>query len=116
MATIPRKVTSADASKNGNPASHLMSWYTMEFTLPATSESEATRRLLIDATGNGFIYLNGHQLGRFWQKGPQREYYLPESWLNYDKENRLAICLRPVNGVEALRGIEVAAYPDRRRE
>jgi hypothetical protein len=88
----------------------------MEFELSSKSEKEPTRRLLIDATGNGFIYINGHQLGRFWQKGPQREFYVPESWLNFGKENRVAISLRPVKGVEALRAVEVSPYPDRRKE
>jgi hypothetical protein len=116
-ADIRRKVSAADAPADGNPATHLMAWYSMEFQLPAKAEHEATRRLLLDATGNGFIYLNGHQLGRFWQKGPQREYYMPETWLNFDgKDNHLALCLRPVNGVEALRGVEISAYPDRRKE
>jgi len=114
---IKRKVSRADANIAGNLTDGLMTWYTMHFELPAKGTSEPTRRLLLDATGNGFIYLNGHQLGRFWQQGPQREYYMPENWLNYDgKENHLAICLRPINGVEALRAAEVAAYPDRRKE
>jgi len=116
-ATLPRKATKESTSKVGMPATHLMAWYSMSFALPAQTADEPTRRLLIDATGNGFIYLNGHILGRYWQEGPQREYYVPESWLRYDgKSNRLAVCLRPVDGVEALRAVEISAYPDRRKE
>jgi len=115
--TIQRKVSAGDAPKDGDTAKHLATWYSMELLLPTKSANEPTRRLLVDATGSGFIYLNGRQLGRFWQQGPQREYYLPESWLNYDgKDNRIAICLRPVNGVEALRAAEISPYPDRRKE
>ncbi len=115
--SIARKVSRADANNDGEPSSHLMSWYKMQFQLPARQASEPTRRLLIDATGDGFIYLNGRLLGRFWQQGPQREFYVPESWLNYDgKENHLALSLRPHGGVEALRAVEIAGYPDRRNE
>lgn len=112
---IARKVSRSTAPTDGPAASHLMTWYTMKFELPAPNGQEPTRRLLIDATGDGFLYLNGHALGRFWQQGPQREYYLPECWLTHgDKSNILGLCLRPVNGVETLRAAEVAAYPDRR--
>ncbi|MBI5722964.1 MAG: beta-galactosidase [Planctomycetes bacterium] len=37
----------------------------------------------------GQLYLNGHNLGRFWNVGPQQLYYLPECWLK--EENELLI-------------------------
>ncbi|MDR3692684.1 MAG: beta-galactosidase [Fimbriimonas sp.] len=114
---IPRKVTRETAPTDGTKSGHLMAWYKMNFSLPAKRADEATRRLLISTVGNGFIYLNGHLLGRIWQQGPQREYYLPENWLNWDdRPNDLTVCLRPVKGVEALQAVEVAAYPDRRNQ
>jgi len=115
--TIRRKVSAADPVPSAAASNHLMSWYKMSFNLPAKRKVEATRRLLITSVGNGFIYLNGHLLGRIWQQGPQREYYLPENWLNWDdRANDLTICLRPVKGVESLIAAEVAAYPDRRNQ
>ena len=39
--------------------------------------------------GKGQIYLNGHNIGRYWQIGPQEDYYLPEPWL--ERENVLMI-------------------------
>ena len=114
---IRRKVSAEDAPSTGVSSGHLMSWYKVSFQLPEKRKDEATRRLLISAVGNGFIYLNGHLLGRIWQKGPQREYYLPENWLNWDDHsNDITVCLRPVKGVETLEGIEISAYPDRRGE
>ncbi len=114
---IRRKTTPSDPVIAGTASSHLMSWYKMSFTLPAKRKVEATRRLLIKSVGNGFIYLNGHFLGRIWQQGPQREYFLPENWLNWDdRPNDLTVCLRPVNGVELFDAAEIAAYPDRRGE
>ena len=32
--------------------------------------------------GKGFVWINGHELGRFWQVGPQRALFVPASWLN----------------------------------
>ena len=47
------------------------------------------------------FYLNGHCIGRCWQKGPQTVFYLPECWLNFGGENHLAVSLRPtVDGAE----------------
>ena len=40
-------------------------------------------RLHLYATGNGFLYLNGHPLGRYWEAGPQHDFFLPECWLNF---------------------------------
>lgn len=57
--------------------------------------------LRLNHTGNGFIYLNGHCIGRCWQKGPQTVFYLPECWLNFGGENHLAVSLRStVDGAE----------------
>ena len=38
-------------------------------------------QILLEAGGDGFLTLNGHPLGRFWEIGPQRGYYLPEPWI-----------------------------------
>jgi beta-galactosidase len=31
--------------------------------------------------GKGQLWVNGHNLGRFWKIGPQRTLYVPGSWL-----------------------------------
>ena len=78
----------------------LLSWHRLEFTLPhVDADIFLTWCLKIQATGTGFIYLNGHEYGRFWQGGGQREYYLPECWLNtsLSAKNVIALCLRAVD-------------------
>ncbi|MEZ0216785.1 MAG: beta-galactosidase, partial [Rariglobus sp.] len=94
----------------------LLTWYRIEFELPELA-SPATAsipwRLLLDASGNGFMWLNGHDIGRHWEIGPQREYYLPECWLNFGagRKNVLMLGLRQtVNGAE-LRAAEITPYP-----
>lgn len=33
------------------------------------------------AFGKGFVFLNGHHLGRYWNIGPQQTIYVPKDWL-----------------------------------
>jgi hypothetical protein len=89
----------------------LLTWYRIEFELP--EGASIPWRLLINASGNGFMWLNGHDIGRHWEIGPQREYYLPECWLNFggSRKNVLVLGLRQtVHGAE-LRAAEVSPYP-----
>jgi beta-galactosidase GanA len=30
----------------------------------------------------GIVYINGHNLGRYWNIGPQQRLFCPSSWLN----------------------------------
>jgi len=47
------------------------------FTLQETGDT------YIDMSGytKGIVYVNGHNLGRYWNKGPQQRLYCPASWL-----------------------------------
>jgi hypothetical protein len=96
--------------------SALFTWYRLEFELPEPSSPEAPPipwRLLLDASGNGFMWLNGHDIGRHWEIGPQREFYLPECWLNFGagRKNVLVLGLRQtVNGAK-IRAAAVSPYP-----
>jgi hypothetical protein len=84
----------------------LLTWYRAKFAVPEkTAGLWVPWQLHLEANGNGFIYLNGHCLGRYWQAGPQHDYYLPECWVNFGPrhENVLALDLRPVDkGVSLL--------------
>jgi len=31
--------------------------------------------------GKGIVFINGHNLGRYWKIGPQQTLYLPGCWL-----------------------------------
>ncbi len=87
---------SYEKTKGKNP---LLCWSVGRFTL--SRQAEGVRypwHLHIEHAGNGFLYLNGHCIGRLWQNGPQRDYYLPECWLNFGGENVIAVSLRPVDG------------------
>ena len=46
----------------------LLAWYRMNFQLPSSKPGIwVPWRLHLNADGNGFLYLNGHAIGRYWQ-------------------------------------------------
>ncbi len=88
-----------------------LTWYRMKFDLPAADPHVwIPWNLNLDASGNGFIYLNGHFLGRWWQIGPQRSYYLPQCWLNFGpgQSNVVTMCLRPTDTAAKLNSAQVS--------
>lgn len=68
-------------------------------------------KLIVNATGTGYMWLNGHNIGRYWEEGPQREFYLPECWLRPGEKNVIVLGLRQSENKGArLFGAEVAPY------
>lgn len=110
-----RKVPEKGSDSPDAKPDALMTWYRMNFELPAADPTLwVPWRADIDASGNGFVYLNGHCLGRYWQAGPQRRFYLPESWLNFGpgRTNVLTVSLRPTDRGATLRAADVRPYAD----
>ncbi|HUC84106.1 MAG TPA: beta-galactosidase, partial [Candidatus Acidoferrales bacterium] len=90
-----------------------LTWYRMSFQLPATQPDVwVPWHVHLDASGNGFLYLNGHAIGRYWQAGPQHDFFLPECWLNFggNKDNNLTLDLRPVDGPTRIETAAVEPY------
>lgn len=109
---IPRKGNGIQpkAAQDG-----LFTWYRIEFSLPSQQPSVWIPWLMrINASGNGFMWLNGHNIGRHWEAGPQREFYLPECWLKFgkDKKNVLVLGLRQTSNGAAIKAVEIASYPN----
>lgn len=88
----------------------LVRWYGLSFSTPKSPGVKTPWRLVLNATGNGMIYLNGHALGRFWEIGPQRAYYLPECWLK--PVNEVRIGLRQTEHGCYLESAQVAPYAE----
>jgi hypothetical protein len=96
-----------------NGASALLTWYRLAFELPAPQPGEwVPWRLHLAAAGNGFLYLNGHALGRYWQVGPQHDFFLPECWLNFGpgQRNVVTLSLRPDGRGTAIEAAAVEPY------
>jgi len=104
----------ADTAPTG-AAADLATWYRAEFELPAPAAGVwVPWRALLDAAGDGQVYLNGQELGRYWEAGPQREFYLPECWLKFGagRRNVLTLRLSPDRRGVALRAVEISPYAD----
>ncbi|MGN0485604.1 MAG: beta-galactosidase family protein [Acutalibacteraceae bacterium] len=50
------------------------------------AKSNADCFVRIDGLTKGYIFVNGKNLGRYWNVGPQRALYLPGVWLKEDNE------------------------------
>ena len=92
----------------------LFTWYRVEFNLPKQQKGVWIPWLArINASGNGYMWLNGENIGRHWEAGPQRDFYLPECWLKFGEEkNVLVFGLRQTENGALLNAIEVLPYPD----
>jgi hypothetical protein len=97
------------------PAPSALTWYRMEFSLPDPKKGEwVPWHVRLHATGNGFLYLNGHALGRYWEAGPQHDFFLPECWLNFGtgEKNQLTLSLRPLERGAGIQSVVVEPYRD----
>jgi beta-galactosidase len=70
MASTPRPVFGAD--QPAGPA-----FYRGAFELAGTGDTFLDMR----GWGKGTVWVNGHQLGRYWAIGPQQTLYVPGPWL-----------------------------------
>lgn len=58
------------------------SWHTLYFPKPNFPENvHAKLKLRLTGMSKGHVKLNGRDLGRYWQIGPQEDYKIPLSWL-----------------------------------
>ncbi|MFI5235570.1 MAG: beta-galactosidase, partial [Gemmatimonadales bacterium] len=70
--TAVTAVSRRDSTFNGVPT-----LYRGSFTLDSLGDTF----LDLGAWGKGIVFVNGHNLGRYWEIGPQRTLYLPAPWL-----------------------------------
>jgi beta-galactosidase len=61
-------------------------YYAGTFTLKRTADTYLDMR----GFGKGVVFVNGHNLGRFWEIGPQYSLYVPGVWLKQG-ENEIVI-------------------------
>jgi len=66
-------------------------FYRGEFYLARTGDTF----LDLSSWGKGMVWVNGHNLGRFWNIGPQQTLYCPAPWL---KSGRNEIVVFDIKG------------------
>ena len=101
-----RWVTSltADAASSGGASARPGVFFRGSFTLDKPADT------FLDVGGyrKGVVWVNGHNLGRYWEIGPQRRLYVPASFL-VAGENRVVVLdllktdPAPVSGEATLR-------------
>jgi hypothetical protein len=102
-----------------SPEAHrgLLVSYALEFELPDTGSARSVPwKLHLEADTNAFVTLNGHELGRYWAVGPQRDIWLPECWLKFGpgSKNLIELQARPTTDAPLgtiIRLGEVRPYP-----
>lgn len=49
--------------------------------------------LRLEAEANGFVFLNDHNLGRYWAVAQQRDFWLPVCWLRAVQNDLISLQL-----------------------
>ncbi|SFW46561.1 glycoside hydrolase family 35 protein [Chitinophaga sancti] len=57
--------------------------------------------------GKGVVWVNGHNLGRYWEVGPQQTVFVPAEWLKQG-ENSIAVLELIKTEVQVVRGVDHA--------
>ncbi|MGO8698443.1 MAG: beta-galactosidase [Limisphaerales bacterium] len=108
-------ISLGDAASSAGQPNAALTWYRMNFEVPAVKPDVwVPWRLRLKANGNGFLYLNGHELGRYWQAGPQHDFFLPECWMKFGGKgaNVLTVSLRPGDKGAAILSATVEPYAE----
>jgi hypothetical protein len=66
----------------------------------------------LDSGRDALLYLNGKFVGRHATVGPQKEFYLPEPWLQFGPKttNILTLVLAYTDQPHQIRTLEIAPY------
>ncbi len=93
------------ATQYDNPENKRGIFFKGEFTLSTTADTYFD----MSAYTKGVLYINGHNLGRFWNTGPQQRLYCPASCLNKGQNKIIVLDLlqleaKPVKGYKIAEG------------
>lgn len=96
MAEVAAGVPSEAGMELSSAGVKVPTWHRCEFAKPELSaDVHAKLKLRLTGMSKGSVWLNGIDLGRYWQIGPQEDYKLPLAWLKdvnelvlFDEEGR----------------------------
>ena len=54
--------------------------------------------------GKGYVWVNGHNLGRYWRVGPQQTLFVPAGWLHAGRNEVVVLDLDP-SGRRSMEGV-----------
>ena len=100
--TLPMdNLDALDFSKAPNESAR---FYRGKFTVDALADTF----LYLDGFKKGFVVINGFNLGRYWEIGPQKSLYVPSSVL---KEGENEIIVFESDGISGEPCVEFKDYP-----
>jgi beta-galactosidase len=67
-------------------------------------DSTADTYLDMSAFKKGYVWVNGHNLGRYWYVGPQQRLYCPAPWLKKGRNEVIVLDLHQQQAA-AIRGV-----------
>lgn len=101
---LPTAATSGGVSKTVSPNSPPV-WYRGTFKTSNTGMAADTFLQLPGGT-KGLVFVNGHNLGRYWTIGPQQELFVPGVYLKTNEDNVVSVLeLEPGNTSRVARGV-----------
>lgn len=88
-------------------------YYRATFKLNKTADTY----LDLSGWGKGMVWINGHNIGRFWQIGPQQTLFVPGAWLHKGENEIIVLDIvgperevsangRPLGGYPAVEGLD----------
>jgi beta-galactosidase len=72
--------------------SELPAFYRARFTLKETGDTFLDMR----TWGKGVVWINGHNIGRFWRIGPSQTLYVPAPWLKMGENEIIVLELQQI--------------------
>jgi beta-galactosidase len=93
IVNLPLNATELATLNFGSGATDMPAFYRASFDLTKTGDTFLDMR----PWGKGVVWVNGHNLGRFWNIGPQQTLYCPAPWL---KIGRNEIVVFELNGAQ----------------
>lgn len=80
-------------------------WYESVFKLEKTGDTYLDMR----GWGKGMVWINGHNLGRYWKIGPTQTMYVPGSWLEKG-DNRIIVFDIESNDNPSIQGLSQPVF------
>ncbi len=90
-------------------------WYRTWFAVPSYKGWAVPWKISIESTGNLQIWLNGKLLGRYYARGPQKNFYMPDGWLLPGRKNSLVLVMHPSGtgaAAPVLKEVKVSSYSE----
>jgi beta-galactosidase len=88
-----------------SPKDEMPYFYKATFTLDKTGDTFLDMR----GWGKGMVWVNGYNLGRYWDIGPQQTLYMPGCWLKEGQNEIIVLDIEP-KGHYAVAGLTEPVY------